>query len=57
MYVTVSSDGVPLMGEDGTLLMGLPVTVRYFDLADYGLGRISTAAPHRVVRAAMWATR
>ena len=36
VYVTVSSDGVPLMGEDGTLLMGLPVTVRYFDLADYG---------------------
>lgn len=36
VYVTVSSDGVPLMGEGGTLLMGLPVTVRYFDLADYG---------------------
>lgn len=36
VYVTVSSDGVPLMGVDGTLLMGLPVTVRYFDLADYG---------------------
>lgn len=37
VYVTVSSDGVPLMGEDGTLLMGLPVKVPYFDLADYGL--------------------
>ena len=37
VYVTVSSDGVPLMGEDGTWLMGLPVTVPYFDLADYGL--------------------
>ena len=37
VYVTVSSDGVPLIGEDGTWLMGLPVTVPYFDLADYGL--------------------
>lgn len=37
VYVTVSSDGVPLMGEDGTWLMDLPVTVPYFDLADYGL--------------------
>lgn len=35
VYVTVSSDGVPLMGEDETLLMGLPVKVPYFDLADY----------------------
>ena len=37
VYVTVSSDGVPLEGKDGTWLMGLPVTVPYFDLADYGL--------------------
>ena len=37
VYVTVSSDGVPLMGKDGTILAHLPVTVPYFDLANQGL--------------------
>ena len=37
VYVTISSDGVPLMGKNGTILAHLPVTVPYFDLADQGL--------------------
>lgn len=35
--VTISNDGIPLMGADGTVLANLDVTVPYFDLADYGL--------------------
>ena len=35
--VTISNDGMPLMGADGTILANLDVTVPYFDLADYGL--------------------
>ena len=37
--VTLSNDGIPLMGADGTILANLDVTVPYFDLADYGLSR------------------
>ena len=36
--VTISNDGIPLMGKDGTILANLDVTVPYFDLDDYGLG-------------------
>ena len=35
--VTISNDGMPLMGADGTVLANLDVTIPYFDLADYGL--------------------
>lgn len=37
--VTISNDGIPLMGKDGTILANLDVTVPYFDLDDYGLGK------------------
>ena len=37
VYVTISSDGMPLMGKDGTILAHLPVKVPYFDLANQGL--------------------
>ena len=37
--VTISNDGIPLMGDDGTILANLDVTVPYFDLDDYGLGK------------------
>lgn len=37
--VTISNDGIPLMGADGTILANLDVTVPYFDLADYGLSK------------------
>lgn len=35
--VTLSNDGVPLMGADGTELVNLQVTVPYYDLAYYDL--------------------
>ena len=35
--VTISNDGIPLMGKDGTILANLDVTIPYFDLASYGL--------------------
>ena len=39
VYVTMSSDGVPLMGNDtdNTVLSHLKVNVPYFDLSLYGL--------------------
>ena len=37
--VTLSNDGIPLLGADGTILANLDVTVPYFDLDDYGLGK------------------
>ena len=37
VYVTISNDGVPLLGADGTVLSHLKVTVPYFDLGLYGL--------------------
>ena len=37
--VTLSNDGIPLMGADGTILANLDVTVPYFDLDDYGLSQ------------------
>lgn len=39
VYVTISSDGVPILGadDDSTVLLRLPVTVPYFDLESYGL--------------------
>lgn len=37
--VTISNDGIPLMGKDGTILANLDVTVPYFDLDDYGLSQ------------------
>ena len=35
--VTISNDGMPLMGADGTILANLDVTVPYFDLDNYSL--------------------
>ena len=37
VYVTISNDGVPIKGHDGTVLCHKAITVPYFDLADYGL--------------------
>lgn len=37
VYVTISNDGVPLKGHDGTVLCHKAITVPYFDLANYGL--------------------
>ncbi len=37
VYVTISSDGVPIVGQDGTVLSHLEVTVPYFDLANQDL--------------------
>ena len=37
--VTISNDGIPLIGKDGTILANLDVTVPYFDLDDYGLSK------------------
>lgn len=35
--VTISNDGIPLMGNDGAVLSHLTVNVPYFDLIEYGL--------------------
>ena len=35
VYFTLSSDGVPVMGKDGTVLARHKVTVPYFDLGLY----------------------
>lgn len=37
VYVTISNDGVPIRGRDGTVLCHKAITVPYFDLVDYGL--------------------
>ena len=37
VYVTISNDGVPLKGRDGTVLCHKAITVPYLDLANYGL--------------------
>ena len=37
VYVTVSNDGVPLQGCDGTVLSHLEVKLPYFDLRNHGL--------------------
>ena len=37
VYVTISNDGVPIKGRDGTVLCHKAITVPYFDLANYGL--------------------
>ena len=37
VYVTIASDGVPLMSNDGTVLAHLEVEVPYFDLDKQGL--------------------
>ena len=37
VYVTISNDGVPIKGHDGTVLCHKAITVPYFDLASYGL--------------------
>lgn len=37
VYVSISSDGVPLVGYDGTILSHLEVNVPYFDLANQSL--------------------
>ncbi len=37
VYVTISNDGVPIRGYDGTVLCHKAITVPYFDLASYGL--------------------
>ena len=38
VYVTISNDGVPIKGHDGTVLCHKAITVPYFDLANYELG-------------------
>lgn len=38
VYVTISSDGMPVRGKDGTPISHLEVTVPYFDLASQNLG-------------------
>ena len=37
VWVTISSDGVPIIGRDGTVLSHLEVNVPYFDLENQGL--------------------
>lgn len=37
VYVTLSNDGMPVQGDDGTVMANLEVTVPYFDLSLYGL--------------------
>ena len=37
VWVTISSDGVPIVGHDGTFLSHLEVNVPYFDLENQGL--------------------
>lgn len=37
VYVTISSDGVPIRGKDGTILCHKAITVPYFDLSRYDL--------------------
>ena len=37
VWVTISSDGVPIIGHDGTVLSHLEVNVPYFDLENQGL--------------------
>ena len=37
VYVTISNDGVPIQGRDGTVLCHKAITVQYFDLGEYGL--------------------
>ena len=37
VYVTISNDGVPIRGRDGTILCHQAITVPYFDLSQYGL--------------------
>ena len=37
VWVTISSDGVPIIGKDGTVLSHLEVNVPYFDLENQGL--------------------
>ena len=37
VYVTISNDGFPIMGSDGTILSHLKVEVPYFDLINQGL--------------------
>lgn len=37
VWVTISSDGVPIVGHDGTALSHLEVNVPYFDLENQGL--------------------
>ena len=37
VYVTLSSDGYPIVAADGTVMANLEVTVPYFDLGLYGM--------------------
>lgn len=37
VWVTISSDGVPIVGNEGTVISHLEVNVPYFDLSLYGL--------------------
>lgn len=37
VYVTISNDGVPIKGKDGTVLCHKAITVPYFDLSRYEL--------------------
>lgn len=37
VYVTISNDGVPIRGRDGTVLCHKAITVPYFDLSRYDL--------------------
>ena len=37
VYVTISNDGVPIRGKDGTILCHKAITVPYFDLSRYDM--------------------
>lgn len=39
VYVTISNDGVPIKGKDGTVLCHKAITVPYFDLSRYELDK------------------
>ena len=39
VYVTITNDSDFVTGSDGTVMARVPVTLKYFDLADYGLDK------------------
>lgn len=55
VYVTISNDGVPIRGRDGTVLCHKAITVPYFDLGRYNL--TNTTAITRKTEKANTSTR
>ena len=51
VYVTISNDGVPIRGRDGTILCHQAITVPYFDLSLYDLAEF-----YRYHTASTWTT-